>query len=100
MTTRNSVHIPQISCSVLGLHTDEVYPCKIMHSYSSQMCEDLKNRIFVQRSKLCCVNLTKQIFMVLYMYFTSYLYIVIINFYVVLPMLEEIYAISGMMFSL
>ena len=34
------------------------------------------------------------------MHFISYFYMVIIHLYVVLPMLEEIYAILGMMFSL
>ena len=44
--------------------------------------------------------MTKHIFAVLYRHFISYFYIVIIHLYVVLPMLEEIYAISGMMFRL
>ena len=43
---------------------------------------------------------TKHIFAVLYRHFISYFYMVIIQLYVVLLMLEEIYAILGMMFRL
>ena len=43
---------------------------------------------------------TKHIFAVLYKHFMSYLYMFTIHLYVVLLMLEEIYAISGMMFRL
>ena len=42
---------------------------------------------------------TKYIFAVLQMHFISYFYMVMIHLYVVLPMLEELYAISGMMFK-
>ena len=53
-----------------------------------------------KNSQLRCVIVTKHILSVLYMHFTSYFYMVIIHLYVVIPMLEEIYAISGMMFRL
>ena len=43
---------------------------------------------------------TKHIFAVLYMHCILYFYMVIIHLYVELPMLEEIYATSGMMFRL
>ena len=43
---------------------------------------------------------TKHIFAVLYMQCILYLYMVIIHLYVVLPMLVEIYVISGIMFIL
>ena len=42
----------------------------------------------------------KHIFAVKYRHFVSYFYMVIIYSYVVLPMLEKIYAILGMMFRL
>ena len=53
-----------------------------------------------KNSQLCFVMMTKHTFSVLYMHFISYFYMVIIHLYVVLLMLEEIYAISGMMFIL
>ena len=63
--------------------------------------EDLKIEIFsANNSQLCCVMMTKHIFSVLSMHFISYFYMVIIHLYVVLTMLEEIYAITGMMFRL
>ena len=45
-------------------------------------------------------NGDKHIFAVLYMHLISYFYMVIVHLYVESPMLEEIYAISGVMFKL
>ena len=45
-------------------------------------------------------NDDKTHFSVSIIHFVSYFYMVIIHLYVVLTMLEEIYAISGMMFRL
>ena len=45
-------------------------------------------------------NGDKHIFAVLYMHFISYSFMVIIHLYFVLPILEEIYTIFGMVFRL
>ena len=56
-----------------------------------------KEDVCPKNSQLYCVMMTKHIFFALYRDFILYFYIVIIHLYVVLPMLEETYAISGMM---
>ena len=57
MTTRKYVHIPEISCSFLGLPTDGYILCKNQAIRELKLCEeDLKSRIF-----LCCVMMTKHI---------------------------------------
>ena len=97
MTTRNYVHIPEILCSVWGLPTDGLYPMYKSGIFIVCNCakRGLKSGIFCPKnSQYCCVMVTKHIFAVLYMYFISYFYMVIIHLYVVLPMLEEIYAIN------
>ena len=101
MTTRKYVHIPEISSSNLGLPTDGVYPTKKSDIFIDCNCAKRgleKQDFFPKNNQLCCVMMTKHIFSVLYMHYISYFYMVIIHLYVVLLMLEEIYAISGMMF--